>query len=84
MADSDGKCGGQGTSTKYGNDDTFASFSNYGAPIDMVAPGVGILSTYSDGKYAQLSGTSMCGTTCDRRYCIGTESSHPGAYFLHK
>ena len=78
MADSDGKCGGEGSSTKYGNDDTFASFSNFGEPVDIVAPGVGILSTYSEGKYAQLSGTSMVCTSCDWRYCI-YESLHPGA-----
>lgn len=78
MADSDGKCGGLGTSTKYGNDDTFASFSNYGEPIDMVAPGVGILSTYSDGKYAQLSGTSMAAPHVTGGIAL-YESSHPGA-----
>jgi subtilisin len=78
MADSDGKCGGQGTSTKYGSDDTFASFSNYGAPIDMVAPGVGILSTYKDGKYAELSGTSMASPHVTGGIAL-YESSHPGA-----
>jgi subtilisin family serine protease len=78
MADSDGKCGGQGTSTKYGSDDTFASFSNYGAPVDMVAPGVGILSTYKDGKYAELSGTSMAAPHVTGGIAL-YESSHPGA-----
>ena len=78
MADSDGKCGGQGTSTKYGSDDTFASFSNYGAPVDMVAPGVGILSTYKDGKYAELSGTSMAAPHVTGGVAL-YESSHPGA-----
>ncbi|MGB8087272.1 MAG: S8 family serine peptidase, partial [Nitrososphaeraceae archaeon] len=78
MADSDGKCGGQGTSTKYGSDDTFASFSNYGAPVDMVAPGVGILSTYKDGKYAELSGTSMAAPHVSGGVAL-YESSHPGA-----
>jgi subtilisin len=38
----------------------FANFSNYGAQaIDYAAPGVRILSTYIDGKYAIISGTSM-------------------------
>ncbi len=78
MADSDGKCGGQGSSTKYGNDDTFASFSNYGEPVDMVAPGVGILSTYGDGNYAQLSGTSMAAPHVTGGIAL-YESSHPGA-----
>jgi len=40
--------------------DRFASFSNYGNDVvDYAAPGVHILSTYSDGRYAYLSGTSM-------------------------
>jgi subtilisin family serine protease len=40
--------------------DAFASFSNYGnPPIECAAPGVGVLSTYRDGGYATLSGTSM-------------------------
>jgi hypothetical protein len=59
IVDSDGKCGGVGPSTKYGNDDSFASFSNHGSEVDIAAPGVGILSTYKDGEYALLSGTSM-------------------------
>lgn len=59
IADSDGKCGAIGPSTKYGNDDSFASFSNYGSVVDIAAPGVGILSTYKGGEYAVLSGTSM-------------------------
>jgi hypothetical protein len=38
----------------------FASFSNYGNDaVDYAAPGVRILSTYMDGKYARMSGTSM-------------------------
>lgn len=38
----------------------FASFSNYGnPPIDVSEPGVDILSTYLNGGYAYLSGTSM-------------------------
>jgi subtilisin family serine protease len=37
-----------------------ASFSNYGAnSVDIAAPGVGIYSTYKNGGYATLSGTSM-------------------------
>ena len=40
--------------------DRFASFSNYGNDVvDYAAPGVRILSTFSDGRYAYLSGTSM-------------------------
>jgi len=36
-----------------------AVFSNYGEYIDVVAPGDGIPSTYLNGQYAALSGTSM-------------------------
>lgn len=40
--------------------DRFAKFSNYGNDVvDFAAPGVQIISTYSDGRYAKLSGTSM-------------------------
>ncbi|MEI9912320.1 MAG: S8 family serine peptidase [Bacteroidota bacterium] len=40
--------------------DNFASFSNYGNDVvDVAAPGVHILSTYTNGRYAIMSGTSM-------------------------
>lgn len=39
--------------------DNVASFSNVGPEVELAAPGVGILSTYKDGGYATLSGTSM-------------------------
>ena len=59
IVDTDGLPGGLGLGTGYGADDTFASFSNYGAVVDMAAPGVNILSTYIGGGYATMSGTSM-------------------------
>jgi subtilisin family serine protease len=38
----------------------FASFSNYGNDVvDYAAPGVAIISTYLNGQYAIMSGTSM-------------------------
>lgn len=40
------------------NDDK-ASFSNYGSYVDIAAPGDKIWSTYKDGEYAEMSGTSM-------------------------
>lgn len=58
LADSDGQPGGNGSSTTYGADDSMASFSNYGDHVDVIAPGVSILSTYPGG-YATMSGTSM-------------------------
>ena len=40
--------------------DNWASFSNYGnPPIDYCAPGVSIYSTWKDGGYNTISGTSM-------------------------
>lgn len=40
--------------------DRFASFSNYGNDVvDAAAPGVSILSTYKNSRYAIMSGTSM-------------------------
>jgi len=42
------------------SNDKFAYFSNYGnPPIDYCEPGVSIYSTYKNGGYATLSGTSM-------------------------
>lgn len=39
---------------------SFAKFSNYGNDVvDYAAPGVAILSTYLNGQYARMSGTSM-------------------------
>ena len=69
MADFDGKPGGLYTgastcSTK-GTDDTVASFSDYAVPGSadanhvVAAPGVCITSTWNDGKFKSISGTSM-------------------------
>jgi subtilisin family serine protease len=59
IADSDGEPGGNGASTTYGADDTFATFSNYGADVDLAAPGVNIYSCWKKGGYNTISGTSM-------------------------
>ena len=40
-------------------DDTFASFSNFGSDVDLIAPGVCINSTWMLGGYNTISGTSM-------------------------
>ncbi|MBI4730203.1 MAG: S8 family serine peptidase [Acidobacteria bacterium] len=64
LIDRDGEPGGQGgCEFQWGGwgfrcDDTFADFSNYGAGIDVIAPGVDIHSTYPGG-YNTMSGTSM-------------------------
>jgi len=60
LADFDGKPGGAAAPTcRNDQDDTFADFSNFGADIDIIAPGVCINSTYLNGGYSVLSGTSM-------------------------
>ena len=42
------------------SNDRFASFSNYGnPPVDYAAPGVSIRSTWKNGGYNTISGTSM-------------------------
>jgi subtilisin len=66
IADEDGKCGSAGiplwidagNMSGYTTDDSFASFSNYGQVIDIAAPGVSINSTYIDGTYTIMGGTS--------------------------
>lgn len=59
LVDSDGLSGGGGSSTTYGADDTFASFSNFGSAVDLGAPGVSIRSTWKGASYNTISGTSM-------------------------
>jgi subtilisin family serine protease/streptogramin lyase len=61
LADYDGKPGAKSSHTcqNYGLDDRLASFSNYGASVDIIAPGVCILSTLPGKSYGYKSGTSM-------------------------
>jgi subtilisin family serine protease len=59
LTDTDGKPNGMGAPTSYGADDTFASFSNWGTPVDIGAPGVNIYSTWLSNGYKSISGTSM-------------------------
>ncbi len=60
LADFNGLPGGGAASTcRADEDDTFAGFSNYGADVDIIAPGVCITSTWNDGGYDTISGTSM-------------------------
>jgi len=58
IADFNGQPGEKGKGQRI-NPDQFASFSNFGPDVDIAAPGVQIFSTYKDGGYATLSGTSM-------------------------
>jgi subtilisin len=60
ISDTNGKCGGGGPATTFGDpDDSFASYSNYGSVVDIAAPGSEVYSTFENGNYATMSGTSM-------------------------
>lgn len=60
LADFDGEPGGLGSSTcRSDADDTLANFSNYGSAVEITAPGVCIYSTWKNGGYNTISGTSM-------------------------
>ncbi|HEX6248781.1 MAG TPA: S8 family peptidase [Nocardioidaceae bacterium] len=60
LADFNGLPGGGAAATCRSDvDDTFADFSNYGADVDLIAPGVCITSTWMNGGYDTISGTSM-------------------------
>ncbi|MCO1582547.1 S8 family serine peptidase [Crossiella sp. SN42] len=60
LADFNGKRGGGAASTcRADQDDTLADFSNFGATVEIAAPGTCILSTHLNGGYSTLSGTSM-------------------------
>jgi subtilisin family serine protease len=60
LADFNGQPGGGAAATcRADEDDTFANFSNFGADVDLIAPGVCILSTYLGSGYNTFSGTSM-------------------------
>lgn len=62
MSDTDGQPGELGGLDACGDsqtDDVFATFSNFGADIDIAAPGVCVQSTFNGGSYAHGSGTSF-------------------------
>ena len=57
LADFNGQPGGGAAATcRADQDDTFADFSNYGSDVDLIAPGVCILSTYLGGATTPSAG----------------------------
>ena len=79
LADFNGLPGGGAASTCRSDvDDTFASFSNYGSDVDLIAPGVCIYSTSMLGGYATLSGTSMASPHVAGGAALYA-ATHPGA-----
>jgi subtilisin family serine protease len=60
LADFNGLPGGGASPTcRSDQDDTLASFSNWGPAVEIAAPGVCIRSTWNNGGYNTISGTSM-------------------------
>lgn len=64
------------TVSSFAQGDKWSSFSNYGnPPVDFAEPGSSIPSTYKDGGYATLSGTSMASPHLAGLLLLGTPRS---------
>lgn len=64
------------TVSSFAKGDNWSSFSNFGnPPVDYAEPGSSIPSTYKDGGYATLSGTSMAAPHLAGLLLLGTPRS---------
>jgi subtilisin family serine protease len=78
LADFNGQPGGGAAPTCRSDvDDTRADFSNFGADVDIMAPGVCILSSSRGTGFATLSGTSMASPHVAGAAAL-YKSTHPG------
>ncbi|MDR7300344.1 S8 family peptidase [Haloactinomyces albus] len=79
LADFNGRPGGGAASTCRADvDDTFADFSNFGSDVDLIAPGTCIRSTWMNGGYDTISGTSMASPHVAGGAALYT-ANHPNA-----
>jgi subtilisin len=83
LSDSDGQPCGSGPDASAGADDTFAGFSSYATTsLDrahiMGAPGDDIYSTWNNGAYTTMSGTSMASPTIAGAAALYI-ATHPGS-----
>jgi subtilisin len=81
LSDFNGQPGGGAPSTCRSDvDDTFADYSNYGSDVDLIAPGTCISSTWMNGGYNTISGTSMATphvAGAAALYVVGNPSATP-------
>jgi subtilisin family serine protease len=78
LNDTDGRRGKMGRPNNFGADDSFPQFSNYGAVVDIAAPGTNVLSANKSGGYMRMWGTSMAAPHVAGAAAMYVRT-HPGA-----